>query len=299
MTKSLGKSELRKDAWAKVTGTAQYVADIPHENLLHGVVVRSTIHHGRLLSVDTVTAQDFPGVLRVVTADDIPGDKAFGSIIPDQPPLVIDLVRHLGEPIAIVIAKSKEIAQKAADLVKIKYEPIAPVHDPVDALSPDASQLYAEGNLISHYDIKDGDIESGFSEADIILEETFSVPMVSPAYMETENAVARWNNDETLTVWVSSQHPFTDQTEIAAVLGVAPEKIQVKSAVIGGAFGGKEDSSISILASLCAWVIKGTVKLVNNRQESFWAHPKRHPAQIQLKLGAYHVYIFVYSIQDQ
>ncbi len=285
-TITLGKSELRKDAWAKVTGAAQYVADISHDDVLYGTIVRSTIHHGRLASVDASAANEIPGVIKVITAEDIPGDKAFGALIHDQPPLVVDLVRHLGEPVALVIAESQAAAQKAAKLIDVEYEPVEPLHDPVHAIASEASRLYDEGNLISHYEIKDGDIESGFDEADVVLDESFSVPLVSPAYMETENAVARWNADDTLTVWVSSQHPFIDQMEIAAVLGVEPERIQVKSAIVGGAFGGKEDASIAILASLGAWAVKGTVKLVNTRQESFWAHPKRHPAQFQYKLGA-------------
>ena len=285
-TITLGKRELRKDAWEKVTGAAHYVADIPHDEVLYGAIVRSTIHHGRLLSVNVSAANQVPGVIEVITSGDIPGDKAFGALIHDQPPLVVDLVRHLGEPIALVIAETNLAAHKAASLVEIEYKQVEPVHDAVGAVSSEASRLYAEGNLISHYEIKDGDVGNGFSDADIIVEESFSVPLVSPAYMETENAVARWNADETLTVWVSSQHPFIDQLEIAATLGIEPEKIQVKSAIVGGAFGGKEDASIAILASLGAWIVKGTVKLVNTRQESFWAHPKRHPAQFQLKLGA-------------
>lgn len=287
-TITLGKGELRKDAWAKVTGEAQYVADIPHANVLHGVVVRSTIHHGRLLSVDTAGALNVPGVLKVLTSDDIPGEKAFGPLLHDQPPLVVDLVRHLGEPVAVVVAETRAAAEQAAKLVKIECDPIEPVHNAVDAVDPQAPRLYAEGNLISHYEVRDGNIDDGFGEADVILEEDFSVPLVSPAYLETENAVARWNADagETLTVWVSSQHPFIDQFEIAATLGIETERVQVKSAVIGGAFGGKEDASLAILASLAAWAVQGTVKLVNTRQESFWAHPKRHPARFQFKLGA-------------
>lgn len=285
-TITLGKSELRKDAWSKVTGSAQYVADIPHENVLHGVIVRSTIHHGKLVSIETEAAEKSPGVVKVLTAQDIPGEKAFGALIHDQPPLVVDLVRHLGEPLAVVVAETKAAAQKAARLVVVESEPIEPVHEPAQALTSEAARLYPEGNLISHYEIKDGDVVNGFDEADIILEESFSVPLVSPAYLETENSVARWNDDETLTVWVSSQHPFTDQLEIAATLAIEPERVQIKSAVVGGAFGGKEDASLAILASLAAWAVKGTVKLVNSRQESFWAHPKRHPAQFEFKLGA-------------
>jgi len=283
---TLGTNALRKDAWAKVTGAAHYVADIPLENVLHGVVVRSTIHHGRLLSVDVEAAQAIPGVRKIVTADDIPGAKAFGALVPDQPPLVDDLVRHLGEPIAVVVAETKSAARQAARLVETAYQLIPPLHDPVEAVLPEAPQLYESGNLLSRYEIKVGDVERGFAESDLILADVFSMPLVSPAYLETENAAARWNDDDTLTVWVSSQHPFLDQLEIAATLGIPSENVQVKSAFIGGAFGGKEDSSIAILAALCAWAVRGTVRLVNNRQDSFLAHPKRHPAQIRLKLGA-------------
>ena len=285
-TISLGKSEVRKDARAKVTGAAEYVADIPVKDLLHGVVVRSTIHHGRILSIDTTAAQNVPGVVRILTAEDIPGEQKFGALIHDQPALASNLVRHYGEPLALVIASSRAIAQNAAKLVKVEYEQFDPILDPVEAIQPNVSRLHEEGNLISRYEVKDGDIEKGFEEADVVLEETFSVPLVSPAYMETENSLASWNEDGTLTVWVSSQHPFTDRMEIAATLGLPEEKVHVKSAVIGGAFGGKEDASLAILAALGAWAVKGTVKFVNTRQESFWAHPKRHPVKYQFKLGA-------------
>ena len=283
---TLGKSEVRKDAWEKVTGAAEYVADIKLDDVLYGAVARSSVHHGRILSIDATAAQASPGVVRVLTAADIPGEHCFGGLVPDQPALAGDLVRHYGEPLAIVIATSKAAARKAAGLVKADVEPIAPLLDPVTALGTDVSKLHEVGNLISRYEIKEGDIEEGFAEADVILEETFSVPLVSPAYLETENSLACWNADGTLTVWVSSQHPFTDQLEIAATLGMPPEKVQVKSAVIGGAFGGKEDASLAILTALAAWAVKGTVRLVNTRQESFWAHPKRHPVQFQFKLGA-------------
>ena len=283
---TLGKSEVRKDAWEKVTGAAEYVADIKLDDVLYGAAARSSVHHGRILSIDATAAQASPGVVRVLTAADIPGEHCFGGLVPDQPALAGDLVRHYGEPLAIVIATSKAAARKAAGLVKADVEPIAPLLDPVTALGTDVSKLHEVGNLISRYEIKEGDIEEGFAEADVILEETFSVPLVSPAYLETENSLACWNADGTLTVWVSSQHPFTDQLEIAATLGIPPESVQVKSAVIGGAFGGKEDASLAILTALAAWAVKGTVRLVNTRQESFWAHPKRHPVQFQFKLGA-------------
>jgi len=285
-TRTVGKSELRKDAWDKVKGVAQYVADIHQKSIFYGAIVRSQRHHARIISIDTEVANDLPGVIKVITAEDIPGKKFHGPIVQDQPILAIDLVRHLGEPVALVVAESRKIAKSAVEIVKIDYEPYDPVFDPIMALQPGAMKLHREGNLVAEFNVSDGDIESGFSDADIILEETFKVPRISPAYLETENSLARMNSDGSLTIWVSSQHPFTDQTVVAETLGLPVEKVQIKCAVIGGAFGGKEDSTLAVLAALGAWTIKGTVQLVNNRQESFLAHPKRHPAQICLKIGA-------------
>jgi CO/xanthine dehydrogenase Mo-binding subunit len=283
---TIGKAEIRKDAWAKVTGSAEYVADISLENLLHASVARSAVHHGKIIAINTGAAQKVPGVVRVLTAADIPGEAKFGTLVQDQPALASDTIRHYGEPLALVIATTKAGAQQAARLVQVEYEADEPLFHAEEALRLEASQLHPEGNLLSRYEVRDGDIQEGFEDAEIVLEESFSVPLVSPAYMETENSLASWNEDGTLTVWVSSQHPFIDQQEIAATLGLPPEKVDVKSAVIGGAFGGKEDASLAILAALGGWAVKGTVRLVNTRRESFWAHPKRHPARYAFKLGA-------------
>ncbi|MEJ2448315.1 MAG: molybdopterin-dependent oxidoreductase, partial [Anaerolineales bacterium] len=222
----------------------------------------------------------------VTIHDDIPGEKVFGPLMQDQPSLASDVVRHLGEPVALVIASTKVAAEKARERIRVSYQEMEAVFDPVEAVQPDAPQLHAEGNIASELHVGDGDITVGFKEADVVVEGTYTLPRISPGYMEPETSLAVWEEDGTITVWVSSQHPFTDQAVIAAALDMPVEQVRVKSAVIGGAFGGKEDSSLSILAALGAWKIRGAVKLVNNRRESFLAHPKRHPAQIHYKLGA-------------
>ena len=281
----LGNPEIRKDAAGKTNGTALYTADLPLQNTVSGVMVRSPHHHASILSINKQPALQLPGVLAVLTAADVPGQKTFG-LIPDQPVLAGDEVRHIGEPVALVIAADRTTAQRAAQCVEVAYEPLPAVLDAQAALAPDAIPVHPGGNLLSQFNLDSGSLEEGFAAADVILEETFSVPRVAPAYMEPENSLARYNPDGTLSVWVSSQEPFIDRLCIAAVLGLPPERIQVLSTVIGGAFGGKEDSSMAILAALAAWSIKGTVRLVNHRRESFVAHPKRHPAQVHLKIGA-------------
>jgi len=283
---AVGKSLHRKDAWDKTTGKALYTADIPIENLRVGMIVRSPHHYARILEIDKNQSQEIPGVLAVLSSDDIPGAKVFGSLIPDQPSLAIDVVRHIGEPVVLIIAETKQAAQEAADQIKISYQPLGAVFDPIQAAREDAPRLHPDGNVITALNINDGDIEKGFKEADHILEDTYSLPRIHPGYMELETSLAIWGENQTITVWVSSQHPFTDQDFIAAALDLPVENVRVKLGVIGGAFGGKEDSSLSILAALGAWAIKGAVRLVNTRRESFVAHPKRHPAQIHYKLGA-------------
>ena len=283
---TVGKAEIRKDAWAKVTGAAEYVDDMVFPDLRYGVLVRSPHHHARIVRIDTESAQTSPGVLAVLTARDVPGRKTFGALVQDQPVLAVDVVRHVGEPVALVIAESKTAARRAREAVTVEYELLPAVFDPVAALESGAPQVHPGGNLLTSYDVSDGDVEAGLAAADVIVEQMFQVPRISPAYMEPEASTACWNGDSTLTVWVSSQKPFEDRRQIAEVLNLPEEAIQVRSAVIGGAFGGKEDSSLQILAALGARAIQGTVRLVNNRHESFLAHPKRHPAHLRYTLGA-------------
>lgn len=282
----IGSSAPRKDARGKTDGSARYAADVPLDKKYHGALLRSPHHHARILSIDKSKAQSRPGVVAVLTAGDIPGAKTFGPLLRDQPVLAADVVRHVGEPVALVVAETQDQARRAAEEILVRYQPLDAVFDPQAALEPGAPKVQESGNLLTSYDVFSGDVEAGFAEADTILEEDFSVQRISPAYLEPENSLARWNPDGTLTVWVSSQKPFEDRVTVADSLGLPIEKVQVLSAVIGGAFGGKEDSSLAVLTGLAAWAVGGTVQIVNTRRESFVAHPKRHPARFHIKIGA-------------
>jgi len=284
--KTATHSEIRKDAWGKVTGETRFVDDLPLENLIHGAVVRSPHHHARILNIDAETARQLEGIIAVLTADDIPGSKTFGELIPDRPVLAWDVVRHIGEPVALVVAESKLAAQRGLRAVRVEYQALPAVLNPVEALAPDAPQLHPGGNLITEYDLGRGDLEAGLAEAEVILEETFYVPRVSPAYLEPEVAAASWREDSILSVWASSQQPFHDRAAICSVLNLPQERVHVRVGAIGGAFGGKEDAGMPILAGLAAWATQATVRLVNTREESIQAHPKRHPAWLHYKMGA-------------
>ena len=283
---TIGKPERRKDLLPKVTGFTRYTSDIAGPDAWTGLVLRSPHHHARLLGIDTARARCLPGVQAILTGADIPGSKTFGALVPDQPALAVDTVRHLGEPVALIVAATPEIARQAADLVAVGYEVLPAVFDPCAALEPGAPQVHPDGNLLSHFRLETGDLEAGFAGSEVILTATFEVPRVAPAYIEAETAAAVYQPDGTLTVWVSSQQPFEDQRHIAAVLGIPAARVQVRAAAVGGAFGGKEDSEIAILAALGAWASRGAVRIANTRSELFLAHPKRHPARLAYRVGA-------------
>ncbi len=283
---TIGKSETRKDGRSKVDGSGLYTADIPLQRKNYAVAVRSLHHHARIVSVDISAAKSMPGVLGVVISEDIPGARTFGALVDDQPVLAEKVVRHMGEPIALVIADSKHRAEQAARKVLIQYEILPAEFDPIQAIQSGAPLIHEDGNLLCEFDVSDGKVDVLLAKSAVVVEEDFSVARISPAYMETENSLARFNTDGTITVWVNSQKPFEDQKAIAAVLGLSIDQVEVVGSLVGGAFGGKEDSSIAILTALAAWKIQGIVQIANRRNESFTSHPKRHPARIHIKMGA-------------
>lgn len=284
-TITIGKPEIRKDARGKVSGAAEYVADISVPGLKVGVVLRSPHLHANILKIETSEARKMPGVLAVLTIEDVPGEKVVGDLVPDRPVLAQGKVRFKGEPVAVIVAETLEAANQARQAVKVTYEELPSILDPYQALQPGAPALHPDGNLLSHFEVEEGSQAAGFAEADVILEEDFFVPRVYPAYMETEASLAQWQEGG-LTVWVSSQKPFHDRHLISQALGMDEELIHVRIPAIGGAFGGKEDSSLHILAALAALKIRGAVRFVNSREESILAHPKRHAARLHYKIGA-------------
>ncbi|MCP4181665.1 MAG: xanthine dehydrogenase family protein molybdopterin-binding subunit [bacterium] len=282
--RTIGKSEKRIDAAGKVTGETKFVADLFIENMKYGVVLRSTHHHANIKNVDVTGAISLTGVVDIVTNKDIPGKKIYGVIIPDRPVLASDKVRFIGEPIAIVVADSYDIAFMAMKKINVDYEKLPSVHNPIEALNTECIKIHDNSNLASDVKIENGNIETGFAKADHIFEENFHLPTAYHAYIESEAATAKFENG-CLTTWVSSQTPFYEQNFISEILNIDKVNVDVKTDAVGGAFGGKQDSNLPILASLAAWKVNGIVKCVNSREESINAHPKRHACEIHCKVG--------------
>jgi selenium-dependent xanthine dehydrogenase len=289
---AVGRPIPRPDARAKVTGQATFAADLYFEGMLYAKVLRSTYPHARLLRVDTSKARDLPGVVAVLTAEDVPGAKNHGLVIPDWPVLAYDKVRYVGDAIALVAAETEEIAEKALELIQVDYEPLPVVTSPQEALAPDAPLVHDSGNLLKHIQVRKGDAEEGFAEAQansrwhVVVEREYRTPTQEHAFMEPEAGVATIDDGGKITVYVGSQIPFDDRRQIAASLAIPEEKVRVKATQVGGAFGGKEDISVQIHVALLAQATGRPVKLVFTRQESLIVHPKRHATTIRLKMAA-------------
>ncbi len=283
---AVGRPVPRPDARAKVTGQATFAADLYFEGMLHAKVLRSEYPHARLLRVNTSRATALPGVVVVLTADDVPGAKNHGIVIPDWPVLAYDKVRYVGDAIALVAAETEETAEQALELIQVDYEPLPVVTSPQQALAPDALLVHDGGNLLKHIQVRKGDVEQALAEADVVVEREYRTPRQEHAFMEPEAGVATIDEEGRITVHVGSQIPFADRRQIAASLAIPEEKVRVKATQVGGAFGGKEDISVQIHAALLAQATGRPVKLVFTRQESLIVHPKRHATTIRLKTGA-------------
>jgi len=280
------------DVREKVTGEAKYTDDYVFEGMLIARTLRSPYPHARILSIDTSQAAALPGVAALLTHKDVPGENLHGLVYRDWPVLCDDVVRYVGDAVAIVAAEDAEIAAQALELIKVDYEPLPVVADPEYAHSPDAPVLHANhptGNLLKHIKVRHGDIEAGFAQADVIIEREYRTPTTEHAFLEPECAIgipAGYGDHDKLTVYVGSQIPYQDRNQIAQAMALPEEKVRVIGTLIGGGFGGKEDIAGQIHVAMLATVTGRPVKMLYTRHESLLFHPKRHATIIRIKTGA-------------
>ncbi|MGA2461546.1 MAG: xanthine dehydrogenase family protein molybdopterin-binding subunit [Candidatus Bathyarchaeia archaeon] len=284
----VGKSVERVDAVDKVLGKPIYTMDIVPENALHLKVVRSSVAHARLKRVDLSGAREFPGVVAVVTAQDIPGINESTALLPDKPLLATDRVRFVGEPIAVIASYDQSIAEEAVDLVKVEYEPLPAVYSPVEAMKANAPKIHEGGNVAKHMKLRKGNVEDGFNQADLIVAGTYNSQFQEPVPLEPEAGFVIPESDGSVTCVGSIQSPFHVQTGMAKILSLRPEQVRVIQAVTGGAFGPKSDEIPLDIFGMAALVAVKTGKpaaLAYTREESMIGHTKRHPFIINLKAG--------------
>jgi CO/xanthine dehydrogenase Mo-binding subunit len=286
----VGISFPRADAWAKVTGTEKYAADYYGPDLVWAGARRAGIPHARVKGIHIEEAQCMPGVVAVLTHVDVKGTNRQGVVRKDQPVLVDGKVRHCGDAVALVLAEDRETLKRALEKVVLDLEPLPGVFDPEEALKPDAPLLHedhAAGNLLLKADLETGVGVKGFSQCDVEVAHDFQTPWQEHAYLETEVGWARVEEDGTLIIVASTQTPFRDRSEAAEALGLDIQRVRVVAPFPGGAFGGKDGITVQTLLGLAALHAGGRpVKMWWDREESFVAGTKRHPARLRCRLGA-------------
>ena len=284
----VGRSHLRPDGVEKVTGNAIYTDDLTFEGMLHAKACRAMVPHAILKHLDISKARQLPGVVAVLTAADIPAEINHGLVTFDWPALIAigERVRYVGDTLAIIAAESKDIAEQAAALVHAEFELLPVITNPVQALQEGQPQLHPSGNLLKHIKVRKGDMDTGFAEAEVIMEHTFHTQTTDHAFLEPECSIAVPTPEGRLEIYVGSQIPYQDRSQVARALGWEESRVRIIGQLVGGGFGGKEDIAGQIHAALLANATQRPVKLLFDRHESLLAHPKRHATQIRVKIGA-------------
>ncbi len=286
----VGTSLLRYQGENLTLGGKRYIDDIKMPEMLHGAALFSEHPRAKILAIDTSKAEQLKGVKAVITAKDVPGNRYEGLIEKDWPVFVAvgEETRCVGDILAAVAVTSKEIARAALDLIEVQYEVLQPISTTDEALKPNAPLIHPEArrksNLLSTSVIKRGDADKALAEAAFVVTETFKTQLIEHAFLEPESCLAYPENGY-LKVLSQGQGVFDDQRQIASILGVPVEQVQVELVSNGGAFGGKEDLSIQGQTALLAKITGKPVKLTLSRDESIRLHPKRHPIRMTYTVG--------------
>jgi len=283
----IGKNVRRIDAPSKVSGRLKYAGDIIMPGMLHVQVLRSPHAHARIVKIDTSAAEAMDGVEGVITSADVPGEDGFGVFVNDQPIMARGKVRYVGEAVAAVAAQDLLTAKRALAAIKVDYEPLPAVFDPDEAMQPGAPVLhdYAPDNVTKHIPIRVGDVELGFAQSDLVVEETYSTQAIEHAYLEPEAGLAYVDHDDVVTIVSPSQNITHHRAMLARIIVKPISKVRFIMSPVGGGFGGKEDMIYQGMLALLAMKTRAPVRLVFTREESIISTAKRHPSRTTLRMG--------------
>jgi len=284
----VGKSTPKRDGPDKVTGRTRYLHDLELPRLLHGKILRTRVPHARIVRVDATRARALPGVVVVLTGEDVE-QRPFG-FAKDQVALKRGKVRCIRDEVAAVAAETAEIAEAALELIDADYAPLPAVFDPLAALEPGAPVVHEELGTNAHqlrFRFAHGDVDRAFGEAAAVVEDTFRLNFVTPACLGTMVAIADWEPAGNLTMWSTTQVPFLYQKDLGDALGIGGERVRVLQPPVGGNFGrGLDIYPIDVIAAMLARAARRPVKIVFERVEEFVACPTREPCAIRLSTAA-------------
>ena len=281
----VGARAFRTDVRDKVLGRGEYCDDLYLDGMAHASAVRSQYPRARVLDIDPSAALALPGVLAVLTADDVPHNKV-GHLQQDWDVMIAkgDITRCVGDAICLVVAENETVLKQAKELVKVDYEPLEPVRTIQEARAADAPSLHPNGNLCQQRHVTRGDARAALAQSKYVVTQSYRTPFTEHAFLEPECAVAFPYKDG-VKVYTSDQGVYDTRKEISIMLGWEPERIVVENKLVGGGFGGKEDVSVQHLAVLAALRVNRPVKAKLTRQESINFHPKRHYMEGTFTLG--------------
>jgi CO/xanthine dehydrogenase Mo-binding subunit len=306
-TAEIGKSLRRLDYQTKVTGRALYLGDMQVPGMCHGKILRSPLPHARIKKIDASKALKIPGVLAVITRDDVLHDEGiepyYGPVFKDQTLVAVEKVRHVGDPVAAVAALSVDAAEEALGLIDVDYDELPAVLNVQEALKPGATLVQesvripesgfadlaelkpVEGtNICTHFKLNRGDIKKGFAEADHVFEDIFTLPATQHSFLETHACIASVEPGGRITVWATTQNPFVVRTQLANIFKVPVAKVRVVVPYLGGGYGGKVYPKIEPITVALALKARRPVRVVLSREEVFYTITK-HAAVIRMKTG--------------
>jgi xanthine dehydrogenase D subunit len=277
----VGDSPVRPDGLAKATGAFAFASDLPMDGAVWGATLRSPHPYARILSIDTAGALTIPGVHAVLTAEDVPGQPTYGLIASDQPVFASEVVRYVGEPVAVVAAESQETCRRALAAIAVEYEELVPLLDPEAAIAGGLDPIHPDGNVLRHQRIVRGDVDV---TAAVTVEGTYTIGMQDQAFLGLEAALAIPDDDgRGVELHVATQWMHEDRRQIAACLGFDEEAVRLVLGGVGGAFGAREDISLQVHSCLLALRLGRPVRMQYSRAESFLGHVHRHPATIWMR----------------
>ncbi len=284
-TPAVGQRATRPDGRMHGLGQTKYIDDMFFPGILHAKIKRAGISHARIKKVDVSEAEKMPGVMATLIGKEIP-INSFGPSYQDQPLLADNIVRHAGDGVAAVAAVTEQQALDALEKIKVEYEELTPVYDPLEAMKDDAVKIYNdESNVYSTKTIKKGDVEKGFEESDHIFESTFTTQMVEHVPMEPHASIAEWDANGRVTIHTSLGRITLGRADISRTLELPINRIRIIATVVGGNFGGKNEITTEPILALLSKKTGRPVKSVYTREDEFISSTTRHPFIMEYKTG--------------
>lgn len=280
---TVGQNFIRVDAVSKALGSAEYTDDLYFDGMVYGGAVRTSYPRALIKAIDITAAKALPGVLAVLTAEDIPGTQKIGHLRQDWDVLIPvgKETHYLGDSIVLIAAETQEILEEAKKLVIIDYEELPPITSPAAAMAADAPKIHETGNLLAQEHLIRGNADDAIASSKYVVTNHYSVPFTEHAFLEPECAVSmKPAGDGSITVYTADQGVFQTRHECARMMNVDEDKIRVIAKMVGGGFGGKEDMTVQPQAVLLAYYVDRPVKVALTRKESIIVHPKRHAMEL-------------------